>query len=240
MAVYRYRHLGTVNRWLAVLLVPPAILSVAGLIHGAGIFLQMQEFAPQLPGASLPPGYREELRVDGWLRFSQISLTLWALTFFCTVWLYLAHRNLLALLQPVERSVRRSLQLFASLMLGICFALRMFQRLWRESQPCPAAWRELTLENWRAERWLVPLWWADLIAANVCKVAAVYQFSGAETVAQMVGGYYLMLAAYALYLPLYFLTWRLARRVDYFQQQAMVSVPAWRPPADGPLLRGQD
>lgn len=220
MAAYPYRDLGTVNRWLAVLLVPPAILSVLGLLHGSGILAQMNAFAPELSGSALPADYRAQLQVDGVLRFSQISLTLGVLTFFCTVWLYLAFRNLLALLEPVEQSLRRSVQLFASLMIGILFALRMFQRLWRDSQPAADAWRAVRDEPWHAESWLVPLWWADLIAANVCKVAAVYHFSQAQTVAEMVSGYQLMLAAYALYLPLYLLTWRLARRVDHFQQQA--------------------
>lgn len=219
MATYSYRDLGTVNRWLTLLLVPPAILSVIGLVHGAGILEQMQSFAPQLHGTQLPESYRAELLADGWLRLSQISLTLGVLTFFCTVWLYLAFRNLLALMQPVERSLRRSLLLFASLMIGIFFALRMFQRLWRNSQPDAVAWQRRTQQAWRAERWLVPLWWLDLIVANVCKVAAVWQFSHAVTVAEMVGGYHLMLAAYVFYLPLYALTWRLAQRVDHFQQQ---------------------
>lgn len=220
MATYRYHDLAAANRWLAVLLLPPAILSVLGLVHGSGILAQMQAFAPALPGAQLPEAYRAELLNDGWLRLSQISLTLLVLTFFCTVWLYLAFRNLLALLAPDQQSLRRSLLLFGSLMVGILFALRMFQRLWRDSQPAADAWQALRAEPWRAESWLVPLWWLDLIAANLCKVAAVYEFSRAQTVAEMVSGYHLMLAAYALYLPLYVLTWRLAQRVRQFQHQA--------------------
>lgn len=220
MHTYHYRDLSAVNRWLAVLLLPPALLSVAGLLHGSGILAQMNAFPPALAGDALPADYREALRRDGWLRLSQISLTVGVLTFFFTAWLYLAFRNLLALLGPVEHSIRRSLQLFASLMIGVFFALRMFRRLWRDSQPPADAWQALRDEPWHAESWLVPLWWADLIAANVCKVLAVYHFAQAQTVAEMIAGYHLMLAAYALYLPLYLLTWRLAHRVDWFQRQA--------------------
>lgn len=223
---YRYHDLGTVNRLLAVFLLPPALLALLGLWHGSGVLARMQDFAPALPVAALPAGYRALLVQDGWLRLAQISLTLAALTFFCTAWLYLAFRNLLALLSDTPRSLRRSLLLFASLVLGIFFALRMFQRLWRQSQPDAAQWQRFTDAEWRAERWLVPLWWLDLIAANACKVLAVYHFSRAADVAGMLQGYHLMLAAYVLYLPLYALTWRLATRVDHLQQLAHLSARA--------------
>ena len=208
-AYYQFFDLFRLNRYLLWMLIPPAILTVLGFAHGVHSLQQLSGLAVDMLLISLPAELQQTLATDGLLRFSQISLTLWVLTFFFVCWLYFAFRNLVALFEQVEHTPKQSALMFGRLMIGILFALRMMLRLWRTS----------VHERHRdqAKIWLVPVWWAILIAANVCKICAVVVLQRATSVGEWSTGYQWMLAAYGLYFPLYLLTWRLAQQLARFQ-----------------------
>lgn len=206
---YRFFDLHHLNRYLIWMLIPPAILTVLGFVHGLYSLSVLAERPADLLLSSLPALEQTMVWQDGVLRFSQISLTLIVLTFFFACWLYFAKRNLIALFDRVEHTLQNSIKIFINLIIGIFFALRMMLKLWRTSTPDSHAHE--------AEKWLVPVWWAILIAANVCKVMAVIKLQSATTVGAWTTGYDWMLAAYSLYFPLYILTWRLAQKLARFQ-----------------------
>ena len=208
-AYYQFFDLFRLNRYLLWMLIAPAILTVLGFAHGVHSLQQLSGLAVDMLLISLPAELQQTLATDGLLRLSQISLTLWVLTFFFACWLYFAFRNLVALFEQVEHTPKQSALMFGRLMIGIFFALRMMLRLWRTS----------VHERHRdqAKIWLVPVWWAILIAANVCKICAVVVLQRATSVGEWSTGYQWMLAAYCLYFPLYILTWRLAQQLARFQ-----------------------
>ena len=208
-AYYQFFDLFRLNHYLLWMLIAPAILTVLGFAHGVHSLQQLSGLAVNMLLISLPAELQQTLATDGLLRLSQISLTLWVLTFFFACWLYFAFRNLVALFDQVEQTSKQSALMFGRLMIGIFFALRMMLRLWRTS----------VHERHRdqAKIWLVPVWWAILIAANVCKICAVVVLQRATSVGEWSTGYQWMLAAYCLYFPLYILTWRLAQQLARFQ-----------------------
>ena len=208
-AYYQFFDLFRLNRYLLWMLIAPAILSLLGFAHGLHSVQQLSSLAVDTPLISLPAELQQTLATDGLLRLSQISLTLWVLTFFFACWLYFAFRNLVALFEQVEQTSKQSALMFGRLMIGILFALRMMLRLWRTSLH--------DQHRAQARIWLVPIWWAILIAANVCKICAVVVLQRATSVGEWSTGYQWMLAAYCLYFPLYILTWRLAQQLARFQ-----------------------
>lgn len=186
----------------------PAILTIVGIVHGLYALLHVSIqpnqyiYALSEPTASI-------LYYDQIIRFSQISLTLFMLTFFFLVWLYMAKRNVIALLDKVEHNLLNSTKQFAMLVGGILFALRMMLQLWDKSIP----------ENHKAQssKYLVITWWFFLIVANVCKIIGVWHLLKAQTLAEWMSVYPWMLAAYTLYFALYLMTLKLIRRLSYFQ-----------------------
>lgn len=206
---YCFFDLFRLNRYLLWMLIPPALLTLVGFSHGLYSLHRLSDVPDSSALLSLTIELQHTLATDGLLRFSQISLTLWVLTFFFVGWLYFAFRNLVALFDPVEQTPKQSALIFGRLIIGIFFALRMMLRLWRTSLH----------ERYRdqAKIVLVPVWWAILIAANVCKICAVVVLQRATTVGEWSTGYQWMLAAYCLYFPLYILTWRLAQQLARFQ-----------------------
>ena len=208
-AYYQFFDLFRLNRYLLWMLIAPAILTVLGFAHGVHSLQQLSGLAVDMLLISLPAELQQTLATDGLLRLSQISLTLWVLTFFFACWLYFAFRNLVALFDQVEQTPKQSALMFGRLMIGILFALRMMLRLWRTSLH--------DQHRAQAKIWLVPIWWAILIAANVCKICAVVVLQRATSVGEWSTGYQWMLAAYCLYFPLYILTWRLAQQLARFQ-----------------------
>ena len=208
-AYYQFFDLFRLNRYLLWMLIAPAILSLLGFAHGLHSVQQLSSLAVDTPLISLPAELQKTLATDGLLRLSQISLTLWVLTFFFACWLYFAFRNLVALFDQVEKTPKQSALMFGRLMIGILFALRMMLRLWHTSLH--------DQHRDQAKIWLVPIWWAILIAANVCKICAVVVLQRATSVGEWSTGYQWMLAAYCLYFPLYILTWRLAQQLARFQ-----------------------
>ena len=208
-AYYQFFDLFRLNRYLLWMLIAPAILTVLGFAHGVHSLQQLSGLAVDMLLISLPAELQQTLATDGLLRLSQISLTLWVLTFFFACWLYFAFRNLVALFEQVEQTPKQSTLMFGRLMIGILFALRMMLRLWRTSLH--------DQHRAQAKIWLVPIWWAILIAANVCKICAVVVLQRATSVGEWSTGYQWMLAAYCLYFPLYILTWRLAQQLARFQ-----------------------
>ena len=208
-AYYQFFDLFRLNRYLLWMLIAPAILTVLGFAHGVHSLQQLSGLAVDMLLISLPAELQQTLATDGLLRLSQISLTLWVLTFFFACWLYFAFRNLVALFEQVEQTSKQSALMFGRLMIGILFALRMMLRLWHTSLH--------DQHRAQAKIWLVPIWWAILIAANVCKICAVVVLQRATSVGEWSTGYQWMLAAYCLYFPLYLLTWRLAQQLARFQ-----------------------
>lgn len=208
-AYYQFFDLFRLNRYLFWMLLAPTIFTLLGFAHGLHSVQQLSDLAVDRPLISLPAELQQTLATDGLLRLSQIGLTLWVLTFFFVCWLYFAFRNLVALFDQIEKTPKQSALMFGRLMIGILFALRMMLRLWRTSLH--------DQHHGQAKSWLVPVWWAILIAANVCKICAVVVLQRATSVGEWSTGYQWMLAAYALYFPLYILTWRLAQQLAHFQ-----------------------
>lgn len=149
-AYYQFFDLFRLNRYLLWMLIAPAILSLLGFAHGLHSVQQLSGLAVNMLLISLPAELQQTLATDGLLRLSQISLTLWVLTFFFACWLYFAFRNLVALFEQVEQTSKQSALMFGRLMIGILFALRMMLRLWRTSLH--------DQHRDQAKIWLVPVW----------------------------------------------------------------------------------
>ncbi len=207
---YRFLDLHHLNPYLLWLLVLPALVTLLGIGHGMESLQMVSVHGADTLLHQLPYAERQQLRHDHWMRLGQISLTLLMLVFFFACWLYVANRNLIALFEQVERSLRHSLRLFLHMLASAFFSLRMMRKLWQHSTPDSHAHQ--------APAWLVPLWWTDLIAANVCKVTAAIKLSHAATVGAWVSGLHWTLGTYVLYLLLYVLTWQVARKLAWLQR----------------------
>lgn len=214
---HSFADLRQVNRWVGWLLLPPAALSAFGLLHALYSYALLTGLSPELPLAHVSPLLRRVLEHDDVVRLTQITLTLLFILFFCGCWLYLAFRNLFVLGGAQTRRPQSALGLHLHIWANLLFALRLMQRLWRESTPESHAGQ--------AERWLVPWWWTMLIGANVCKLVALLQLRAPQLVADWREGILWMLGAYGCYLALFLLTWRLVKRLEtlqraYWQHQA--------------------
>ncbi|TNC85473.1 MAG: hypothetical protein CSH37_07655 [Thalassolituus sp.] len=209
MKQYPFFDLQRVNRPLLPMLVISGLLTIAGFSHGIYSLLSIADADPVASLTALSADDQAMLQTDGYLRIGQISATLVALTFFFTAWLYFAARNLVAIYAERHQTVANSLIIYTKVTLGIFFALRMMLSMWRRSTPDSHAHE--------AEKWLIPVWWLILIAANVCKIISVYTLQSASEVGTWSASYSWMIAAYCLYFPLYFLTWRLAMAMTRFQ-----------------------
>lgn len=207
---YPFADLAQVNRWVGWLLLPPAVLTMAALLHAFYSNALLTGLPADLLLAHLPPLPARTLRHAEVLRLSQIALTLLFIVFFCVCWLFLAMRNLHALEGGKERCMRNSLAIHLAIWSNLLFALRFMRRLWRESTPDSHADR--------AERWLVPWWWAVLIGANLCKAMAIIELRHPQVLGEWRHGNYWMLAAYGGYLALFVLTWRLVKRLEVLQR----------------------
>jgi hypothetical protein len=207
---YQYEDLGPVNRWVGWLLLPPLLFSVLGLLHTLYAYALLAGMPPELPLYTLDPVLRQLLQRNDILRLTQISLVAAFILFFCLCWLFFAFRNLVALFEQQERSMRNSLAIHLDIWSNLIFALRLMQRLWRESTPASHAHL--------AERWLAPWWWLVLIAANTCKVIAILELRQPGTVGDWRGGNHWMLSAYFLYFALFVLTWRLVKQLETLQR----------------------
>jgi hypothetical protein len=207
---YLFADLSRVNRWVGWILLPPAVLTVVSMLHAFYANALLTGMPADLALAHLPPLLARALRHADILRFTQIGLTLLFILFFCLCWLFLAFRNLAALDGVRERSARNSLAIHLGIWGNLVFALRLMQRLWAESTPESHADR--------AERWLLPWWWALLIGANTCKVMAILELRHPVLISEWRQGNYWMLTAYAGYLALFVLTWRLVKRLEVLQR----------------------
>lgn len=207
---YPFADLGQVNRWVGWLLLPPVVITTLALLQAFYANALLTGLPADLALAHLPPLLARDLRLTDSLRLVQISLTLLFILFFCVCWLYMAFRNLLALEGGQARSARRSLGIHLHIWANLLFALRLMRRLWRDSTPESHAQR--------AEKWLVPWWWALLIGANVCKVMGLLALRHPHLLSDWRHGNYWMLAAYAGYLALFVLTWRLVKRLEVLQR----------------------
>lgn len=207
---YPFADLVHMNRWVGWLLLPPALLTVGALLHAFYANALLTGMPADLALDHLPPLLARALRHADTLRLVQITLTLLFILFFCLCWLFLAFRNLAALEGVRERSTRNSLAIHLGIWGNLLFALRLMQKLWRESTPASHADR--------AERWLLPWWWAVLIGANVCKIMALLELRHPVLISDWRHGNYWMLAAYAGYFALFVLTWRLVKRLEVLQR----------------------
>lgn len=207
---YQYEDLGPINRWVGWMLLPPLLFSVIGLLHTLYVYALLAGMPAELPLANLDPILRQLLQRNDILRMTQISLVVVFILFFCLCWLFLAFRNLVALFEQQERSMRNSLAIHLDIWSNLIFALRLMQRLWRESTPASHAHL--------AERWLAPWWWVVLIAANTCKVIAILGLHQPATLDAWRTGNHWMLAAYFLYFALFVLTWRLVKQLETLQR----------------------
>lgn len=223
-ANYQYEDLGPINRWVGWFLLPPTLFTVVGLLHTLYSYALLAGIPAELPLYTLDPVMRNLLHHNDVLRLTQISLVLAFIMFFCVCWLYFAFRNLVALFQEQERSMRNSLAIHLDIWSNLIFALRLMQRLWRESTP--ASHVHL------AERWLAPWWWTVLIAANTCKFFAILELHSPVSIGEWRSGNHWMLAAYFLYFALFVLTWRLVKQLETLQrvywQHLSGTVPALR------------
>lgn len=223
---YPFADLSRINRWLGWLLLPPALMTLTGLLHSLYSYALLTGLPAELPLAVLASAMQRTLRHDDLLRLAQISLTLLFILFFCVAWLYLAFRNLAALAETPPRSLRSCVFIHLHIWGHLLFALRLLQRLWRESSP--------TGQDRRIDRWLLHWWWGALLGANVCKVIALLLLRAPLQVGQWREGCLWMLAAYGLYLTLFVLTWRLALRLEILQrhrwQQRGAGPAAMAPP----------
>lgn len=222
---YPFADLAQVNRWVGWLLLPPLAITVVALLHA----FYSNALLTGLPGdmvlAHLSPLLTRTLRHADTLRLVQIALTLLFILFFCVCWLFLAFRNLHALEGAKERSLRNSLAIHLRIWGNLLFALRLMRRLWRQSTPDSHAER--------AERWLVPWWWAVLIGANVCKAMAILALRHPQVLGEWRHGNYWMLAAYVGYLALFVLTWRMVKRLEVLQRASWEHRSAQLPAAGG-------
>lgn len=209
MRHYSFFELKKLNQWLLPMLVISGCLTIAGFSHGLYSLINLSDIPSTSLINDLPISDQDMLQLDGYLRFSQISVTGFTLTFFFVVWLYFAARNLVAIYQERHQTLMNSVVIFTRLMLGIFFALRMMISMWRRSTP--------KSHLHESQPWLVPVWWLLLIAANVCKIISVYQLHNADSVSVWSDSYAWMIAAYCLYFPLYILTWRLALAMSRLQ-----------------------
>ncbi|HEX5277131.1 MAG TPA: hypothetical protein VFW42_05635 [Fluviicoccus sp.] len=209
---FRYTDLQRMTRWMGWLLVVPLLLTVRGFVHGLANYQWLADVPAGLPLSGLPEDLRYSLQVDSLLRVSQISATLLFLTFFCFVWLFLAFRNLIALTEERENTVRNSVGILAEISRGLLTATSMLRRLFQGSAPESHA--HLTL------RYTIPACTLALIAANVCKIVAVIKLHGAASVGAWRSGESWMLAAYVCYALLYLLAWRVATRLEMLQRAA--------------------
>lgn len=207
---YPFADLGQVNRWVGWLLVPPVVITTVALLQAFYANALLTGLPADLSLAHLPPLLARALHHADALRLVQIGLTLLFILFFCVCWLFLAFRNLLALEGGHARSAGRSLRIHLHIWGNLIFALRLMRRLWRESTPDSHADR--------AERWLVPWWWTLLIGANVCKAMAILALRHPHLLSEWRHGNYWMLSAYAGYLALFVLTWRLVKRLEILQR----------------------
>lgn len=207
---YAFADLAQVNRWVGWLLLPPAVMTVVALLHAFYGNALLTGLPPDLALAHLPPLQERVLRHADTLRLVQIGLTLFFILFFCVCWLFLALRNLHAFEGTRRRSMRTSLAIHLRIWSNLLFVLRLMQELWHQSTP------DSHVD--RAERWLVTWWWAVLIGANVCKAMAILELRHPVLVSDWRQGNYWMLAAYAGYLSLFVLTWRLVKRLEVLQR----------------------
>lgn len=207
---YAFADLAQVNRWVGWLLLPPALVTAGALLHAFYGNALLAGYPADLALALLPPAQARLLGQADVLRVLQIGLTLLFILFFCVCWLFLALRNLHALEGETPRSLRNSLAIHVAIWANLLFALRMMRRLWRESAPEDAADRH--------RHWLVTWWWTVLIGANTCKVLALLELAAPLQVGDWRLGNYWLLAAYAGYLALFVLTWRLVKRLEVLQR----------------------
>lgn len=207
---YPFADLAQVNRWVGWLLLPPAAITLGALLQAFYTNALLSGLPAEMALVHMPPLPARTLLHADVLRLVQISLTLLFILFFCVCWLFLAFRNLHALEGTRERSMRNSLGIHLAIWGNLLFALRLMRRLWHQSTPDSHAHR--------AERWLVPWWWAMLIAANVCKATAIVALAHPVTLGAWRQGSYWMLAAYVGYLALFVLTWRLVKRLEILQR----------------------
>jgi hypothetical protein len=209
---FQYTDLQRMTRWMGWLLVIPLLLTVRGFVHGWRNYQWLADVPANQLLAGLPADLQHSLQLDSLLRLSQISATMVFLTFFCFAWLFLAFRNLIALTELRENTVRNSVGILKEITGGLLTATSMLRRLFHGSTPESHA--HLTL------RYTIPACTLALIAANVCKIVAAIKLHDAASVGDWRSGEGWMLYGYACYVMLYVLAWRVATRLEMLQRAA--------------------
>lgn len=176
--------------WIARLLVLITLSSCLALGHALYTYALMTGLWPDLLLAHLPHQLRRAVAQDTLLQHWQLGLVAGFVMLLCLGWSLLAFR-------------RRDCLASADVVL----TLRMMLRF-RQGDRQPQA---------PLERWLVPLWWLVALAASACALAAMLASRQLQVVEDWRGSHYWLLAAYGQYLFLFFLTWRLLRRLEVLQ-----------------------
>lgn len=186
-----------IHDWLTWMLLPPLLMTLAGIGHGLYSYALLTGLLPELPLVHLSHGLRQVVQRDGLLQLAQLLLVLLFVLFVCSCWLFLVLRN-----QAVLREAG---------------ATRPLLRLARWLAPLPRFDAGL-LPGAAGDRWLAPLWWLLLLGAAACTAMGGLQLRALETVGDWRLGYYWVVMAYALYLAFFVLSRRLVRHLEALQR----------------------
>ena len=209
---FRYTDLERMTRWLGWLILPPLLLTVRGFVHGLDNYHWLADAPFSMRLAELPADVQYSLYVDGLLRLSQITATFVLLNFLCFGWMFIAFRNLIAMTERRDATMRNSVGILKEIASGLLTATRMLRRLFEGSMHPSQVHLML--------RYSIPACTFSLIVANVCKIVAVLELHSAVTVSDWLAGERWMLWAYVFYALLYVLAWRVATRLEELQRAA--------------------
>ena len=187
----------------------PGALCIAGLIHGFWSWQELSALDSSAPLSALTVEVREHLSVDTLIREAQVASTIFLVLFY-TYWVYYASRNMMSLFEEHTRSPGQSFRLFLSLLTRLHKITRLIDSMRYESIP-PG-------HEHKPAAWLLPVWSLSLIAANVCKITAVYLMGAAVSVHDFKVVMLWAFCAYVLYLIFYLVTARITFEVVWLQK----------------------
>lgn len=184
--------------WIARLLVLITLSSCLALGHALYTYALMTGLWPDLLLAHLPHQLRRAVAQDTLLQHWQLGLEAGFVLLLCLGWSLLAFRRR-DRLAPADAEAAPGGH--------VVLTLRMMLRFRQRPHGPEGA----------LERWLVPLWWLVALAASACALAAMLASRQLQVVEDWRSSHYWLLAAYGQYLLLFFLTWRLLRRLEVLQ-----------------------